>query len=123
MGNHGIDELVDVLNRHLLFEFTASYSENSNTLHFSTANISAALEIWPLATCSELIGVRAGDSSVLGSYYAPGGVNLAGTTSFYIRSNLRTRSRDPRSLGYSSIIANVPFTKPHNGLERFSQAG
>ncbi len=46
-----------------------------------------------------------------------------GTTSFYIRSNLRTRNRDPCLLGYSSTIANVPITKPHSGLERFTQAG
>jgi hypothetical protein len=26
-------------------------------------------------------------------------------------------------MGYSSIIANVPITKPHNKLERFSQTG
>jgi hypothetical protein len=123
LGNHNIDELADVLNGNLLYGFTAAYSESTNTLHFSTATISAALEIGPLTTCSELIGVRAGDTSVLGSYYAPGGVNLAGTTSFYIRSNLRTRNRDPRSLGYSSIIANVPITKSHNGLERYTQAG
>jgi hypothetical protein len=123
LGNHSIDELVDALNRSLLFGFTAAYSENTNTLHFSSANISAALVIGSLTTCGDLIGVRAGDTSVLGSYYAPGGVNLAGTTSFYIRSNLRTRNRDPRTLGYSSIIANVPITKPHNGLERFTQAG
>jgi hypothetical protein len=123
LGNHNIDELVDVLDRHLLFGFTAGYSENTNTLKFSTETICAALEIGPLTTCSELIGVRAGDTNVLGSYYAPGGVNLAGTTNFYIRSNLRTRNRYPRSQGYSSIIANVPITKPHNGLERFTQTG
>ncbi len=57
------------------------------------------------------------------SYNAPGGINLTGTTSFYLRSNLRTRNRDPRTMGYSSIIANIPITKPHNGLERFSQSG
>jgi hypothetical protein len=112
-----IDELVDVLNRNPLFGFTAGYFDNTNTLHFSTVNLSTALVIGPLTTYGDLIGVRARDTSVLGSCYAPGGVNLAGTTSFYIRSNLRTRNRDPRTLGYFSIIANVPITKPHNGLK------
>jgi hypothetical protein len=123
LGNHSIDELVDVLNRRLLFGFKAAYSENTNTLHFTSQTIGAALTIGPLTTCGDLIGVRPGDTSVLGSYTAPNGVNLAGTTSFYLRSNLRTRNRDPRTLGYSSIIANVPITKPHNGLERFTQSG
>jgi hypothetical protein len=123
LGNHSIDEMVDVLSRRLLFGFKAAYSENTNTLHFTSQTLGAALSIGPLTTCGDLIGVRVGDTSVLGSYTAPNGVNLAGTTSFYLRSNLRTRNRDPRTLGYSSIIANVPITKPHNGLERFSQSG
>ena len=107
----------------LLFGFTAGSSENTNTLHFSTATLSVALVIGPLTTCGDLIGVRAGDTSVLGSYYAPGGVNLAGTISFYIRSNLRTRNKDPRTPDYWFIIANLSITKPHNGLERFTHAG
>jgi len=58
----------------------------------------------------------------LGTLTGHDGVNLAGTTSFFIKSNLRTRNRDPRSLGYSNILCNVPITKAHSGLERFSQS-
>jgi hypothetical protein len=115
--------MVNVLNNYLLFGFTAAYSESTNTLQLKTESTSAALVTRPLTTCADLIGVRAGDMSVFGSHSAPGGVNLVGTTSFYIRSNLRTRNRDPRKIGYSSIIANVPIVKPHNGLERLSQTG
>ena len=68
MENHSIYEPVDVLNRNLLFGFTAGYSENTNTLHGSTANLIAALVIGPLTTCGDLIEVRARDTSVLGSY-------------------------------------------------------
>jgi hypothetical protein len=123
LENHSIDELVDVLNRRLLFGFKAAYSENTNTLHFTSQTLGAALSIGPATTCGDFIGVRVGDESVLGSYTAPNGVNLAGTTSYYLCSNLRTRNRDPRTLGYSSIIANVPITKPHSGLERFTRSG
>ena len=115
--------MADVPNRRLLFGFKANYSENTNTLHFTSQTTGAALSIGPATTCGDLIGVRIGDTSVLGSYTAPNGFNIAGTTSFYLRSNLRTRNREPRTLGYSSIIANVPITKPHNGLERFTQSG
>jgi hypothetical protein len=111
----------------LLFGFRAAYSENTNTLHFTSQTLGlgggAELTIGPATTCGDLIGVRVGDESVLGSYTAPNGLSLAGTTSFYLHSNLRTRNRDPRILGYSSIIANVPITKPHTGLERFTQSG
>jgi hypothetical protein len=82
----------------------------------------AALVIGPLTTCADLIGVRAGDTSVLGSYSVLGGVILAENIS-YIRSYLRTRNRDPRTMGYSSIIASVPITRPYNGLKIFSQTG
>jgi hypothetical protein len=123
LGNHSIDELADVLNRRLLFGFKAAYSENTNTLRFSSESIGSALVIGPATTCGGLLGVRAGDTSVLGSYNAPGGVNLAGIISFYLRSNLRTRHRDPRFMGYSAIIANVPITKPHNGAGALLSVG
>ncbi len=42
---------------------------------------------------------------------------------FFLRYNLRTRNRGPRTLGYNAIIANVPITKAHNALEQFSQTG
>ena len=113
---------MDVLNRRLLFGFKVAYSENTNTLHFTSQNLGEAMSIGPLTTCGSLLGVRPEDVSVLGSYTVPNGVNLAGTTSFYLRSSLRTKNRDPRTLGYSSIITNVPITKPHNGLERFTQS-
>ena len=115
---------MDVLNRRLLFGFKAAYSENTNTMHFTSQNLGAAMSIGPATTCGGLLGARPGDTSVLGSYTAPNGVNnLVGTTSFYRRSNMGTRNRDPRTLGYSSIIASVPITKWHNGLERFNQSG
>ena len=123
IGNHSIDELIDVINRRLINGFKASYSEQTNTVTISTQAIGNDFEIGSDTTCGELIGVRVADRSVLGTYKAHNGVNLSGTNSLYIRSNLRTRNRDPRSLGYSNIICNVPITKAHNGLERFSQTG
>ncbi len=86
--NHTINELVDILNRRLLRGFKAAYSENANTLHFTTPNINDSISIGLLTACAELIWVRLGDMSVLGSYYAPDGINTVGPTCFYIRSNL-----------------------------------
>jgi len=123
LGNHSIDELVDLLNRRLFFGFKAVYSENTNTLRFTSQSLGAELSIEPATTCGSLIGLHAEDTTVLGSYTAPDGVNLTGTTCFYLRFNLQTRNRDPSILGYSSIIANVPITKPHNGLELLTQSG
>jgi len=55
-------------------------------------------------TCSELLGVRVGDVSADGAYRAPDGVNLARTSSFYIKSDMRTLNLDPISMGYSNIM-------------------
>ena len=50
--------MVDVLNRRFLFGFKAAYSENTNTLHFTSQNFGAALSIGTATTCGDLIGVR-----------------------------------------------------------------
>jgi hypothetical protein len=60
---------------------------------------------------------------VNGIYEGPNGVNLAGTSHFYIRSNLRTQNRDPVSLGFSHIMAKIPITRSFNGVEKYSQSG
>jgi hypothetical protein len=67
--------------------------------------------------------VRAGDQSASGLYQAPDGVDLAGTASFYVKSNMRTLNRDPVSLGYSNIIAKIPITRSFNGVEKYQQPG
>jgi hypothetical protein len=51
LGNHSIDELVDVLNWSLIFGFRAAYSENTNALRFSSKTIGAALVVGPATTC------------------------------------------------------------------------
>ena len=122
-GNYSIDELVDYINIRLLHGFKLTYNDNTNSLHLSTGSLGYEVEVGADTTCAELLGLGVGDTSVLGSYYAPHGVNLAGTASFYLRSNIRTRNRDPRGLGFSNILARVPITKAHNGLEKFSQSG
>jgi hypothetical protein len=57
LGNHSIDELVDVLNRRLLFGFKTAYSKNANTLRFSSETLGAELVIGPATTCGGLLAV------------------------------------------------------------------
>ena len=80
-----------------------NYSENTNkiTIDHPGTNFSVGMG----TTCSELLGARIVDVSADGVYRAPDGVNLAKTSSFYIKSNMRTLNRDPVGLGYSNIIA------------------
>ncbi len=83
LGNHIMHELIDVFNLPLLFGFVVAYAESTNTLSLSTESIGAgnpdyvALEIGSSTTYGGLIGIRAGDTSVLESYAAPDGVGLA----------------------------------------------
>ena len=62
--------------------------------------------------------MRVGDVSAGGVYRAPDGVTLAGTSSFYIKSDMRTLNRDPVSLGCSNIIAKIPITRSYNGVKK-----
>lgn len=121
-GNYNIDDLIVFINNRLPTGLYASYSENTNKIKFEHPN-TTSVAIGTRTTCSSLLGVRIGDVTVGGVYEAPDGINLAGTSSFYIRSNMRTLNRDPVSLGYSNIIAKIPITRSYNGVEKYQQPG
>jgi hypothetical protein len=120
-GNYNIDDLVVYMNNRFPPGMVCSYSENTNkiTIEHPGTNFSVGIG----TTCSGLLGVRGGDVSADGVYMAPDGVNLAGTSSFYIKSNMRTLNRDPISRGYSNIIAKIPITRSYNGVEKYQQPG
>ena len=122
-GNYSVDELAAFVNVRLENGFRASYSESTNLFSLSTSTPNTDLQIGPETTCGKLLGFRVGDGSVLGFYQGPDGVDLQGTSSFYIRSNIRTRNRDPKGLGYSSILSKIPITRAANGIERFYEPG
>lgn len=123
LGNYSIDSILSYVNTWLSEGFVVSYSENTNKITFASDAPNARLEIGPKTTCGALLGIIVGESSIEGSYEAPNGVNLAGTPHFFVRSNLRTRNRDPVSLGYSNIIAKIPITRSFNGVEKYSSYG
>ena len=123
LGNYNIDELKLYMNDKLPHGFAASYSENTNKLTLATEELDTNLEIGIGTTCGNLLGFVVGEFSVNGIYEGPNGVNLAGTSHFYIRSNLRTQNRDPVSLGFSHIMAKIPITRSFNGVEKYSQSG
>ena len=113
IGNHSIDELIEFLGAH---DVEASYSENTNRISVA---FNSTFKIGPKTTCQTLLGVRVGDEDSTGTYTAPRGVNLAGTSHFFVRSNLRTRNRDPVSLGFSSVLAKVPIERTFNGIQKY----
>jgi len=92
------------------------YSENTNKVAIKHPGTNFSVDIG--MTCSGLLGVRVGDVSADGVYRAPDGVNTEGTSSFYIKSNMRTLKRDPSSLGYSTIIAKISITRNYHGVEK-----
>ena len=115
LGNHSIDEVVDHINSELV-GVVAEYDLNKNIVALTS---DSDFVIGPNTTCQTLLGVRVGGSSVGGVYNGPDGVNLAGTSHFFVRSNLRTRNRDPVSLGFSSVLAKIPIERNFNGIQKF----
>ena len=120
-GNYNIDDLVVYMSARFPAGMVCTYSENTNKITIERPGTNFSVGIG--TTCSDLLGVRVGDVSANGVYQAPDGVNLAGTSSFYIKSNMRTLNRDPVSLGYSNIIAKIPITRSYNGVEKYQQPG
>ena len=115
-GNFNIDDLVVYMNDRFPAGLVCSYSENTNKI---TLSQSSPFSVGTGTTCTGLLGVRVGDVFVNGVYETPDGINLAGTSSFYIKSNMRTLNRDPVSLGYNNIIAKIPITRSYNGVEKY----
>jgi len=98
-----------------------SYSESTIKITIEHPGTNFIVQIW--IACSNLLGVRVGDVSADRVYRALDGVNLAGISSFYIKSNMRTLNRDPVSLGYSNIIVKLTITRSYNGMEKYQQPG
>jgi hypothetical protein len=48
------------------------------------------------------------------------GIDLRGTPSYFIDSNLRTGNRGPIDRRLGGILAKVPITKPQNGIEFYT---
>lgn len=118
MGNYSIDALVMFINSSLTGHNVAvTYSENTNMLEFNGAE--TQFRVGSATTCGKLLGLEPGQSSVGYDMTGERGVDLSGTGCFYVCSSVRTRNRDPVNLGYSRILAKVPVTKAHNGLERY----
>ena len=117
VGNHSIDQLILVINDVLPDGVEAVYSEETNKVIVSgTWNV--IIRIGNGTTSSVLLGLEAGSTSI-NNVLQGTGVNLRGTGSFFIQTNLRTRNREPVTRGYGSLLASVPITKSHNGIETF----
>ena len=120
-GNFNIDELVVCMNNRFPPGMVCVFSEN--TIKIIIEHPGHSLIVGIGTTCSKLMGVRVGDVIADGMYRAFNGVNLAGTSSFYIKSNLRTQNRDSVSLGYNKIIVKISITRSCNGVKKYQQPG
>eukprot|EP00873_Tetraselmis_striata_P008380 jgi/Tetstr1/428644/TSEL_018632.t1 len=117
LGNRSVDEIVVYLNDRLLHGYTAAYDEAINRIVFGSELLGESLAIGEMSTCGRLLGVEAGDAAVDGVLIPPRGVDLAGTSSIFIRSNLSTRNRDPVSKATSDILAKVHGSQNFNEIE------
>ncbi len=116
VGNRSVDALVEFLNGQLEFGFVVEYVEATNNLVF--VSTTSELAIGPQTTCQTLLGLKPGMSTSDGVLFS-GGVDLRGTSSYYIDSNLRTRNRNPVDRGFGTLLATVPITRAQNGIEIF----
>ncbi len=119
-GNFNIDDLLLYMSAQFPPGMVCFYSKDIDKITISGGN---DFSVGTGTTCAWLLGVRVGEVSVDGVYEAPDDVNLVGTSSFYIKSSMRTLNRDPVSLGFSNIIAKIPITRSYNVVEKYQQSG
>jgi hypothetical protein len=80
----------------------------------------ATLAVDDLTNCAKLLGVRPFDASVHGVLAGGRGVDLSGTSSIFIPSNLSTRNRDPETSVQSNVLAKVQVSRKFNDVEYHS---
>ena len=118
-GNRSVDQIIAVLNEELGNRYEARYEDATNRLILETERSNPSVTVGPATTCTKLLGLVPGQSGA-GSLVGELGVNLSGTNSIFVRSNLATRNRDPVSRAVSNILAKVPVTRNFNEIEFYS---
>lgn len=120
LGNRAVDDLVDFLNARLIEGFVASYDEAINRLTFASEQPGARLRVGEGTTSGSLLGLAVGqESGADGRLTGSRAVDLAGTTSIFLRSNLQTSHRDPVSKAASNILAKIPVTNHFNEIQHY----
>jgi hypothetical protein len=121
LSNRSVDELIIYLNDgRLLDGFEASYDDAINLLVIASSDPDATLAVGDLTTCDKLLGLCPSDASVDGVLVGGRSVDLSGTSSIFIRSNLSTRNRDPVTRAQSNVLANVHVSRNFNAIEYHS---
>jgi hypothetical protein len=117
VGNYSINDLIAFLNTNIDPRVSVKYVEQTNTIQFESQLIDVV--VGQGTTCSVLLGLNPGMSSVDGVLVSEG-IDLRGTPSYFIDSNLRTGNRGPIDRRFGGILAKVPITKPQNGIEFYT---
>jgi hypothetical protein len=117
-GNWSIDSIVAHLNPLLEHGYQVAYSENTNSLTFSSATQSAVLMVGYATTCGTILGLEAGLES--SGYVLEGsGIDLSGTSCFFFTTSMRTTG----NIGNESVFAKIPITGSPNTVQTFSGSG
>lgn len=124
VGNWPIDALIDRINAHpeLYYGTQAAYDEATNLVTLTCPDPNIVIQIGPETTCWRLLGFSPGDTSSDGVLVGRGGVDMSGTQAFYIRSNLKTRNRDPQTRSYGRFLGKVPISRAYNGIEKWTNS-
>jgi hypothetical protein len=119
MGNRPIDLVITKLNMDIMHGWVATYDETTNLVNFTSGIVS--FTIGPFTDCMTPLGVEVGDTCTNGSYTTRG-VDIGGTSCFFVRSNLSTRNTQLFISNASGVLARIPITRAPNAIERWVNA-
>jgi hypothetical protein len=120
VGNYTAEELKQHLQSQISVLTAVSYDRKANKLDFFSDTASYTFN--SASTCLGLFGISVAEqSSTLNALQihrlTPSGVvNLAGTSSIYIHSNISASCFDARTKGILPILARVPVDTDRNGI-------
>jgi hypothetical protein len=116
MGNRSIDLIIEKMNLVLMHGWVAAYDETTNLVSFSLGTV--PFTVGPLTNCQTPLGVAVGDASV-GGTYTTRGIDISGTSCFFLRSNLSTQNSQPFTSNAAGVLARIPITRAPNEIERW----
>ena len=120
LGNHPIGDLVAYIDSQLIDGYAVEYLESINRVVFRSDDPAATITVGADTTCGDLLGLVVGQTGA--ELTGAANVNLAGTRSIFIRSNLSTKNRDPVTRAGSNILAKVHVERSFNEIEFYSSA-
>lgn len=124
LGNYNASEVASGLKNLGNFVTDCVYIKSSNK--FRMTHTSSSFTVYSTSTCLEQLGFSGGANHVSSTVYgihtlvSDNAVNLSGTSSLYIMSNMNSPNYDSRVNGSLGTLCRIPVDTDRNGILHYA---